>query len=66
MKRLKDIPYKTEFYWKGKRYKQFMRPKHPTGKFTVICYLARSPDNEYIDMPSGRLIKPVVRVDIKD
>jgi len=62
MKRLKDIPYKTEFYWKGKRYRQFMRPKFPEGNFTVLCYLAKSYDNPIVKMPGGRLIKPVVRV----
>jgi len=62
MKRLEDIPYETEFYWEGERYRQFLRPKHPKGKFTVICYLAKSMDSERVDMPSGRLIKPVVRV----
>jgi hypothetical protein len=61
--RLKDISYKVEFYWKGKRYRQVVRPINPKkGVFTIACRLAESLDSEWIDMPSGRKIKPVIRL----
>ncbi len=63
MARLRDIPYKIEFYWKGERYKQILRPKNVTGKFTVVCVLSKKLDSDWVDMPSGRIVKPCVRID---
>lgn len=57
-----EIPYTTQFYWKGVRYKQVIRPKGLYGKgFTVVCVEAKSPLKPWVDMPSGRTVKPVVR-----
>ena len=57
--KLKDVPYGQDFYWKGKRYRQFIRPKYPEGAFKVTCY--QPPQGECVGMPSGRDVKPVVR-----
>ncbi len=59
---LKEIPYETQFYWKGKRYKQLIRPKQPKGSFTIVCYPIKEPFAEWVTMPAGRVIKPVVKV----
>jgi len=60
--RLGDVPYKTDFYWKGKRYHQIIRPKNPPKKaFTVVVMLWRDHGSGWIDMPSCREVKPVVR-----
>jgi len=60
--KISDLQYEDQFYWKGVRYKQFIRPKKPKGKFTVLCCVAFG-EGEYIDMPAGRKVKPVVRID---
>lgn len=62
---LKEIPYEMQFYWKGKRYKQIIRPKNPKGKFVVVCYPVKEPCSDYINMPAGRIIKPVITVNYK-
>ena len=61
MTTIKDISYKQQFYWKGVRYKQIIRPKNPKGKFTIVCCDVSNGQSEWLDMPSGRKIKPVVR-----
>ncbi len=59
--KLKNVPYKHDFYWQGNRYVQFIRPKvNPKGKFEITCYLKTDPCREYIDMPAGREVKPVL------
>jgi len=57
--KLKDVPYELDFYWQGNRYRQFFRPKNPEGEFKVVCY--QPTQGEYVEMPSGRDVKPVVR-----
>lgn len=59
--KLKDVPYRYDFYWNGERYKQVLRPKFQRGKFNVVCRLLSDPYSKWVDMPSGRQVKPVVR-----
>lgn len=61
--KLRDIPYSCEFYWKGERYTQVIRPRVTKGKFTVVCRLSKTFDGDWVDMPGGREIKPVIRGD---
>lgn len=61
--KLKDVPYDVGFYWKGGRYKQVIRPKRPKGKFMVICRLEKEPCSKWVDMPSGRKVKPIMRAE---
>jgi hypothetical protein len=61
--RLGDVPYEIDFYWKGKRYKQMVKPKRPAKKaFTVAVMPWLDFSADLIDMPSGRIVKPVVRL----
>lgn len=60
--RLKDIEYDVEFYWKGNRYKQVIRPKSAKRKFVIVCRHVKEPCSDWIDMPAGRKIKPVIRM----
>ena len=60
--RLGDLDYANKFWWKGDKYTQFMRPKNPPGRFSVICYKTNDPSGEYTDMPAGRKVKPVIRL----
>lgn len=62
MKTIKSIPYEQDFYWQGKRYRQVIRPKNPKGKFNIIVRLADNPCRDWLEMPSGRKVKPIVRV----
>lgn len=59
---LKEIPFGDHFYWKGKRYKQVIRPHAHlvTGKFTIVCALM--PQGGWVDMPSGRKVKLILRI----
>lgn len=57
--KLKDVPYDDDFYWKGDRYRQFVKPKKAKGAFKVTCY--QPPMGKYIQMPSGRDVKPIIR-----
>lgn len=61
MKKIKDIPFVKNFYWKGKRYKQLIRSKFPKGCFTVVCAEVGNGNSEWFNMPSGRKVKPIVR-----
>ena len=68
--KLSEIPYEADFYWKGQRYGQVIRPKNPPSKtFIVVCRLRNDERNgnfsSWVDMPSGRKVKPVIRM-IKD
>ncbi len=63
--KLKDIKYETKFIWKHKNYTQVIRPKNPVGAFYVVCRPSRG-QGEWIDMPAGRVIKPVVTAGISD
>lgn len=58
--KLSQISYGTNFYWKGNKYIQVIRPKNPKGKFTIVCRPANDPCAKWIDMPSGRNVKPVL------
>ena len=60
--KLADLNYETNFYWKGDRYVQFMRPRNPPKTFSVLCYVKNDPCGPYFDMPSGRKVKPVIEV----
>jgi len=62
VKTIKNIPFAQDFYWKGKRYKQLVRPKFPKGCFTVACVEAGCGHSEWFNMPSGRKVKPIVRI----
>jgi len=58
------ITYDTDFYWKGDRYKQVIRPKGLSGRgFNVICRKKKLPFCAWVNMPSGRIVKPVMRVE---
>ena len=46
------------FFWKGKKYKQFMRVRYDK-KSPITCY--EFPQGPYLDMPAGRDVKPVLR-----
>ena len=62
--KLKDIDYQTEFYWKGQRYKQVIRPKKQYVKnkaFKIVCCLSPTYGEPWVDMPSGREVKPVIK-----
>jgi len=59
---IKSISYDTDFYWRGNRYTQVIRPKKPNNKFSILCRLFADPCGEYIDMPAGRKVKPVVKL----
>lgn len=59
--KLKELDYQTEFYWKGTRYRQLIRPKKPKGKFKVTCFVSGDWGGDLIDMPSGREVKPVIK-----
>jgi len=57
--RLGDLDYDKNFYWKGKRYVQFMRPRNKTKGCMILCY-AKTDIYTNINMPSGRQVKPVL------
>lgn len=59
---IRQISYETDFYWKGERYKQVIRMKDPKSKAKIICRKARDPCSDYVEMPPGRVIKPVIRI----
>jgi hypothetical protein len=58
---LKQLSYETDFFWKGSRYTQVIRPKKPKGKFLITCRPTRNPCGEWLDMPAGRKVKPVLK-----
>jgi len=59
--KLGEVPYENDFYWQGQRYTQFMKPKIIIKPCDVMCYLAKSPDGRYFDMPSEIIVKPVIK-----
>jgi len=61
--KLSDVPYDLDFYWKGERYVQCIKAKKPNSGAT--CYKKNSPSGPFWDMPAGRIVKPVIRGDIK-
>jgi len=61
--KLKDLDYNQKFYWKGKKWRQVIRLKvDPVKAFTICC--AEHPQGDWIDMPAGRIVKPVIRLDL--
>ena len=61
MVKLIDLKVSDRFYWKGKKYQIFLKIKHPKGAYKIPCFDWPMP-GEIIDMPSGRKVKPVVRL----
>lgn len=57
--KLRELSYKTEFFWEGVRYTQVIRPKFPLGKFIVVCRPSRD-QGKWVDMPANREVKPVL------
>lgn len=62
MAKLKDISYETDFYWKGRKYKQLIRPKSPKGSYSILCMIKGDYAGVFVEMPSGRQVKPIIRV----
>jgi len=62
MKALGKIPFSQRFYWKGNKYRQLLRPKHPINKSFVIICCPDKGQGAWVDMPSGRRVKPVIRI----
>ena len=60
--KLKDLKFKDEFYWKGTRYKQLIRPINQPGKFTIICTVSTG-EGGWLEMPAGRNVKPIIRIE---
>ena len=56
---LKQLLYETDFYWKGVRYTQVIRPKSSKGRFVIVCRPARG-QGKWIDMPWDTEVKPVL------
>jgi len=61
--KLGDVAYEKDFYWKGKRYVQFLRVKNMTskGSFKVTCYEKANRCN-YVEIPSYFRVKPVISI----
>lgn len=59
---IKDIPYEQQFYWKGNKYMQVIRPQKPRGPFVIYACDVTLGFEMCVKMPSGRKVKPVVRV----
>jgi len=57
--KISDLEYTDQFYWKGKRYKQIIRPKNPHGKFSIYCAFAYG-ESPWFKMPAGRQVKPII------
>nr|WP_136252853.1 hypothetical protein [Ningiella ruwaisensis] len=61
MKTIRSLNFKDRFFWKGQKYMQVLRPKKPeSNKFYVVC--APLPQGEWLDMPAGRKVKPIIRI----
>lgn len=59
LKTIRKISFQTDFYWKGDRYKQFLRSKDKKSKSKVMCYKLYDPYGGYFYMPLNRKVKPV-------
>lgn len=62
MTTIRQIPYAVDFYWKGDRWKQFIRAKDVKSKGYVVCYKFCDPCGPRVDMPLGRTVKPVIKL----
>jgi len=60
MTTLKQVSFEDDFFWKGVRYTQVIRPKTTKGKFIIVCRPTREPCGKWVDMPAGRKVKPVI------
>ena len=60
MTRIIDLKTGDLFLWKGRKYKIFLKLKHPTKAYKIPCY--EPPQGECVDMPSGRKVKPIIRI----
>lgn len=57
--KISDVPIDQKFYWKGKKYKQWLKPKNMDRAYGAPVYECPLGDTVY--MPSGRKVKPVIR-----
>lgn len=64
MKTIRSITYQTDFYWKGDRYRQVIRIKRKDSKAPVWVRKLYSPYDDYIQMPLGRKVKPVIKYEL--
>lgn len=65
MRTIRSIPYATDFYWKGIRYTQVIRPKTLPGQpkpKVVICSKKHDICDGFFEMPLGIKVKPVIRI----
>lgn len=60
--KLRDTTFDVDFYWKGDRYRQVIRPKIMPRKCSVVCRMLSEPFGDWVNMPSGREVKPVIRL----
>ena len=61
MTTIRQLLYKTDFYWKGDRYRQLVRVKDKKSKAPVLCYKLYNPYQARVEMPLGRTVKPVIK-----
>ncbi len=65
MRTIRSLSYATDFYWKGDRYTQVIRPKvlpdNPKPK-NVICSKKYDICDGFFEMPLGRKVKPVIKL----
>lgn len=60
--RLDDLNVSDVFFWEGKKYTIFLKLKKDFGIYYLIPCLEYPMLGECVDMPSNRIVKPVVRV----
>lgn len=63
---IREIPYKVDFYWKGDRWRQFIRAKNPKTKARVMCYKVYGKWDSYVEMPLNRKVKPVIKLKLTE
>ncbi len=59
--RLGEIAFEFDFFWKGVRYTQVIRPKYVEDLYTIVCRQARSLETPYLYFTSDTEIKPVLK-----
>ena len=59
--KLRDIDYKTEFYWRGERYRQFISHKDPSRIYYIFCYKAKDLNFKPVAMSAAKEVKPVLK-----
>jgi len=64
---IRSLEFKTDFYWKGDRYRQLIRLRVlswlPKPK-SVTCYKLHEPFEDRVEMPLGRKVKPVIKYEL--